>query len=108
MNFISGLADIILDRFQRQKLVLDLFSKQLYLKGSNFAFGLKASRVLAMSLFLLSLFDCFSFFFGMILSVFWLALLICWSGRVFLSFPVNSLDCFLGIVLHVFLFCFTF
>ena len=48
---------------------------QVYLKGSNFALGVKASRVLAMSIFLFSLFDCFSFsIFEMILSVFSLAL----------------------------------
>ena len=31
-----------------RKLVWNIFSKQLYLKGSIFAFGIKASKVLAM------------------------------------------------------------
>ena len=65
---------MIMDRFQRQKLVLTIFLKYLYLKGSNFALGLKASRVLAMSKFLFIFFDCFSFSIFLDSFVFWLAL----------------------------------
>ena len=44
-------------------------------KGCKFCLSEKASRVLVMSIFLFSLFDCFSFsIFEMILSVFWLSL----------------------------------
>ena len=58
--YFSDLADIILDRFQKQKLVLNIFLKEVSLKRKSFALGLKASRVLAMSIFLFS-FDSFSF-----------------------------------------------
>ena len=61
MNFFSGLADIILDRFLKQKLVLNIFLIWVYLKGSKFSLEVKASRVLAMKIFLFSLLGCFSF-----------------------------------------------
>ena len=59
MNFFSGLADVVLDRFQKQNFVLNIFLKYVF-KGKNIALGLKASRVFAMSIFLFN-FDSFSF-----------------------------------------------
>ena len=76
----------------------------MFLKGKNFAWGLKASRVLAMSIFLFS-FDSFSF------STFWddfvcvlagLVQLSWWSCRVRLSFSFNCLNCISGLVLLCF------
>ena len=63
-EFFSGLADVILGRFQKQQMVLNIFLKYLFLRGKNFALGLKASRVLAMNTFLFSFYS-FSF------SIFW-------------------------------------
>ena len=52
-------------------MVLYIFLEKVYLKGSNFAFGVKASRVFALSIFLFSLFDYFELCnFLMILFVF--------------------------------------
>ena len=105
--FFSGLVDIILDRFQELQWVLIMFSKLAYLKGSSFALGVKASRVLAIRIFLFSLFDCFSF------SIFWddfvcvlacIVQLMCWSDRVLLSASFNSLNCISGLILLCFLF----
>ena len=61
--------------FQRQKLVLNIFLKYVFLNGKNFALGLKASRVLAMSIFSFSFYFLGSQIFEMISFVFWLALL---------------------------------
>ena len=88
-----------------KKFGLNIFLKPIYLKRSNFSFGLNSSRVLAMIIFLYSLFDYFSF------STFWDVFvcvlvgnvyLICWSGRVSLSFSVNSADCISGLLLLCF------
>ena len=73
-EYFSGLADIIPDRIQKQKLVFNIFLNQVFLKGKKFALGLKASRVFAMSIFLFN-FVSFSFStFEVILFVFRLAL----------------------------------
>ena len=76
-EFFSGRADIILHRFLKQILVLIIG----IFKGSNYALGVKASRVLAISIFLFSLF--ISQFFDDFVCV-----LICWSGRVLVIFLV--------------------
>ena len=79
-NF-SGLAAIILNRFQKQKLILKLFLKQIFLKGKNFALGLKASSF--SNEYIWFSFDSFSFsIFEMILFVFWLALFNWSAGQV--------------------------
>ena len=78
---------------------------------TNFALEVKASRVLALSIILFSLFDCFSFSIFCDDFVCFLAIigqLICWSGRVLLNFSINSLNCFSGFVLLCFSIRFTF
>ena len=99
-HFFSGLADIILGQFQRQKMVLNIFLEWVYLRGSNFT-G-KIFKSFSNEYILFSLFDCFSF------STFWddiacalagIVQLICLSGRVLLSFSFNSWNCISGLVL---------
>ena len=58
-EYFSGLADIILDRFQKQKLILNIFLKYVFLKGKNFALGLKASSF--SNEYILFSFDSFNF-----------------------------------------------
>ena len=58
-----------------------------------------------MSIFLFSLFDCFRFSifqYDFVCALAGIVLLICWSGRVLLSFSFNSLNCFSGLVLLCF------
>ena len=78
----------------------------MFLKVKNFALSLNASRVLAMSVFLFSLFDCFCFsifrddFVCVLAGI--VVQLICLSGGVLMSFSFNSLKCFSGLVLLCF------
>ena len=101
IEFFSGLADIILGQFEKQKMVLNIFLKLVFLKGNNFALSLKASRVCR-------LFDCFCFslfrdhFVCVLAGI--VIQLICWSGKVLLSFLIISLNCISGHVLLCFLF----
>ena len=103
-EYFSGLADKILDRFPKQKLALNIFLKWVFLLGKNFALGLKASRVLAMSIILFS-FDSFSFsiFIDDFCVLAWTVQLICWSGRVRLGFSFNFLSSISGLVRLCFL-----
>ena len=58
-----------------------------------------------MSIFLFSLFDCFRFSifqYDFVCALADIVQLICWSGRVLLSFSFNSLNCFSGLVLLCF------
>ena len=50
-EYFSGLADIILNRFQKPKLASSIFLS-VFFKRKKFALGLKASRVFAMSILL--------------------------------------------------------
>ena len=102
-EYFSGLADIILDRFQKQKMNLNIFLRYVFLKGKNFALGLKASSF--SNEYILFSFDSFNF--SIFLDDFVCVLagnvqLICWSGRVRLSFSFNSLNCNSGLVLLCF------
>ena len=84
------------------KVGFQIFLKWVYLKGSNFALKVEASRAFAMIIFLFSLFDCFSIFlddfvcFGWHYSIDLLA-------RVLLCFSCISLNCISGFVLLCFL-----
>ena len=73
---------MILDRFQKQKIVFNIFLKDVFLKGEILPKGKKAQSVLAMSIFLFSLIVLVSQFFETILFVFWLALFNWSAGQV--------------------------
>ena len=58
----------------------------------------KISRVLAMSIFLVLILLVSQFFDYLVCVLAGIVQLICWSGRVYLSFSFNSLNCISGLV----------
>ena len=85
---------------------LEHISETCIFKGMEFCLREKSFKSFSIEYILFSLFDCFSFsIFEMMLFVFVLVgfvQLICWSGKVLLSFSFNYLNCISGLVLLCF------